>query len=967
MPNYDIPVPRPRGLSGPANCPVEDKSTCVNDIILHMLIARVSTEGGDTVEFETIFNKLINAYDIDVPEEILEAVESIGVGPNMQRFMNWMTRSAPFDSIQFATDRVGHGDVPAHNEGLVFYDQHHGALVYNGEADITLQVGQEMWILVINNTGSTIANGQSVIITGADGTAIREHGAPLIGLAQANAEGTSFVVGLATHSIEDQSVGFVTAFGMVHGLDTSAFAAGDSMWLSPTVAGGWTNVKPSTPDITTEIGVVVNIGTTDGSMFVKPEFADYYTKAQVNNLIASIEVGGDASINVLTVVQTAGSGSEAFLSVEEAIIEINSFAGGPNEATATNPYVIHVSPGTYVEDNPLTVPEYVAIQGWNDEVSRIQALDDNSPLLEMSNESQLYTLRTIGPTNDVAVLVDGGIEAEIVSCAIKGCLTGVQADGVGTEVIIKGISVKSDVTTGLTSTDSGVIHASEITSGATTHIYANGGEIEFNDLHAEGGTNAIYANNGGEIICNGAIVEDTTNVVRSGAAGTNKISGGGIMTGGSTILDVLQEKADGDIHLTGCIFLATKFSMVNADTTKVDFNSDLEGDEGHLFYEELQVGSPEKGRESVFGGGDSYVRGMLVYTEDDTNNFVNVSAAAASLSGATFTFDDVTAENAIYISSDLDDNNTSDKKQFLGIKAKIATAAALGGGSIVAEYYDGTAAGWVAFDTISTDANSPYDSHADDLFLRINSEQIRFCNISDITSFDWVKNDPLPGGDPNQGTSRFWVRFRIVGGIGTKPVFNQFKLHTDRTEINTDGFVEYFGAARDTRTMEAINIGNTVEVDGFAGKDETLNFGTLINLKVKKNQFQTGSDDGFGQAMPVPDGLDTSLPLEYIVRWAPSDDLASADVALELVIGQAVIGTVLDGGNPEVTLEEVTTTILNSADEIYENRYTFSIPDSLPDDGLFFVLQRRALTNANDTYTGNIYIVNVELKGTFWH
>jgi len=138
-------------------------------------------------------------------------------------------------------------------------------------------------------------------------------------------------------------------------------------------------------------------------------------------------------------------------------------------------------------------------------------------------------------------------------------------------------------------------------------------------------------------------------------------------------------------------------------------------------------------------------------------------------------------------------------------------------------------------------------------------------------------------------------------------------------------------------------------------------------LKVKKNQFQTGSDDGFGQAMPVPDGLDTSLPLEYIVRWAPSDDLASADVALELVIGQAVIGTVLDGGNPEVTLEEVTTTILNSADEIYENRYTFSIPDSLPDDGLFFVLQRRALTNANDTYTGNIYIVNVELKGTFWH
>lgn len=103
MPRYNFPVPRYRGITGRNDCPVSAgaKSSCVKDLVLPMLSARVATEGGDTIELETVFNPILNALDIDVPDEILEALESINVGPNLQRFLDWLNglSDAVFDSI----------------------------------------------------------------------------------------------------------------------------------------------------------------------------------------------------------------------------------------------------------------------------------------------------------------------------------------------------------------------------------------------------------------------------------------------------------------------------------------------------------------------------------------------------------------------------------------------------------------------------------------------------------------------------------------------------------------------------------------------------------------------------------------------------------------------------------------------------------------------------------------------------
>lgn len=646
-----------------------------------------------------------------------------------------------------------------------------------------------------------------------------------------------------------------------------------------------------------------------------------------------------------------------YTQVEDAINAINTLG----DAADDKRYVVRVASGTYTE-NPLTVPSYVVIQGLNDEATVIKASNNNSPLFSMSDESQLYTLRTSGPTNDVAVLVDGGIETKLIGTTHDNCITAIQGDGNNTIITAKRITIKSGVTTGLLSTDNAEVHVSEICStDVTNHLYANGGTIHFNDLHATGGTNAIYANNGGVIMCQGAMVHETTNVVRSGDTGVNVFVGGHIISQGNTTWDILQENATGDFHLTGCSFFSTKLSITNPALVKIDFDNDLEGDEGHVFTEELHVGLPEQGRESVFGEGDSYTRGMLVYTETALGAFTNVSTAAASASGSSFTFPGVAVDNAIYVSSDLQD--ATDYKQFLGIKSKITVAAVLGAGNFIVEYWNGSE--WIELNHMSTDADSPYESYANNIFERpTTSEQIRFQDLT-LSAATWTKNDPS-----STGTNRFWVRFRIENTITTAPVFEQFQVHSNRTEINADGFVEHMGKARNEEILEGINLANTIPIVGKSPGNKNILFGTTIQFATVGNEFTNNASDGFGQAFGVPADLDTSLPLTYVVRWAPSDNAPSGDVVLDFTYGEAILGLVLDGTNTETTVSGLITTTSSTANEIYSTEFEFSIPNSLPKSGVFFMLQRQASGNTGptgDTYKGNIYIVNVELFGWHWN
>ena len=156
------------------------------------------------------------------------------------------------DYIDFNTGSA----TPAWKSGRVFWDNTEQSLaVYNSEADVTLNVGQENWTRVWNASGGTISNGTPVRISGTHGDV------PQVVLAQSVAVSGSAnlinqVLGVATHDIEVNTFGFITTQGLVHGLNTNAYNDGDTLYVS-TTAGVLTNTQPPAPFEIIPVGQVV--------------------------------------------------------------------------------------------------------------------------------------------------------------------------------------------------------------------------------------------------------------------------------------------------------------------------------------------------------------------------------------------------------------------------------------------------------------------------------------------------------------------------------------------------------------------------------------------------------------------------------------------------------------------------------------------------------------------------------------
>jgi hypothetical protein len=147
-----------------------------------------------------------------------------------------------------------------------------GQLVWNntdGTLDLGLQgglinrLGQQVVVKARNTSGSTITKGSIVKVVGVSGGFIG------INLALGDSEANSATTfGIVAQDIADSANGFVAINGIIHGLNTNAFTEGDVLYLSPTVAGTFTNVKPVAPQHAVVIGYVAKKNATDGHILL---------------------------------------------------------------------------------------------------------------------------------------------------------------------------------------------------------------------------------------------------------------------------------------------------------------------------------------------------------------------------------------------------------------------------------------------------------------------------------------------------------------------------------------------------------------------------------------------------------------------------------------------------------------------------------------------------------------------------
>lgn len=195
------------------------------------------------------------------------------------------------DSIDFSTTYSYSG---GDNDGLLYWGSQSSTLNLDMlGSDVIQQVGEELYIYGKNTAGQTITNGQAVYITGSSGIVETFD----IASASNHFEATS-VIGIATETIANNGLGYITLFGNVGGVDTSAFNEGDSLYLGEN--GELQNTEPIKPSTGVRVGYVVTKHPTAGIIAVHPVHIHDYLEHSSNVEEAGLTTGSLLTYNTTT-------------------------------------------------------------------------------------------------------------------------------------------------------------------------------------------------------------------------------------------------------------------------------------------------------------------------------------------------------------------------------------------------------------------------------------------------------------------------------------------------------------------------------------------------------------------------------------------------------------------------------------------------------------------------------------------
>jgi hypothetical protein len=150
----------------------------------------------------------------------------------------------------------------------------------------TINNATNLLALVRNNTGATIPAGSLVYITGGLGN----HA--VVSLAEANSEATSSqTFGMMQNDLANNADGYVVISGQVTDLDTSAYADGTVLYLSPTVPGGWTGTKPVAPNHMVYVGTVIYSHAIHGT--IQTRIQNGYELQELHNVLITSPANGN--------------------------------------------------------------------------------------------------------------------------------------------------------------------------------------------------------------------------------------------------------------------------------------------------------------------------------------------------------------------------------------------------------------------------------------------------------------------------------------------------------------------------------------------------------------------------------------------------------------------------------------------------------------------------------------------------
>lgn len=637
-------------------------------------------------------------------------------------------------------------------------------------------------------------------------------------------------------------------------VDTSKAAPGGA-FVGTSDTQGLTNKTITDPSNTTRATQLATAGAdvvlTGGSA---PGGAGYVLASTGATAAGWVMPTGVDPARAIRVYQGAPNVYPNYSTLTNAIVkgDSNGSANGVNgdntwTTSASNYMTILIYPGTYIESNPIVMPKYTVIRGMASTAAVVlQSNNATANFFQASVGSQWFDIEVqgaagTGNTLGTAFLNSGVIAPtpKITNCVVRNYYWGWECVGTGsaeTAVMLCHsctalVGIPGFVMDRAFGVTAGGILESHITNA--TGFFAGTINIGYfcdNSIGVHYSASVSYCNTAYRVQNNGdqRITGGNAGLVQNfgfdvGPLGTGRFSNVFIQDDTATnpvYANQLHFRGDPTLKLA-----QTNGIIINASLVSIPINAPVIGTTLDINpYEptqrvlgEFSVGFPGRGYESIFGKGDSHTLGMTVFFFDNSatayTNVTNLVKVPDGVNQLTL-FPDLTAtgvNDAIYIGGSIE--------TFPGLKIDTTTTPLPSGGNVNLtdppsyawkwEYWDGAA--WIEFRICTTLSTPPYMPFGRDSFL-LGETHVRFSPINKPSDpFDgpgitylpvqsstpWVKSTGVKHNDWTQrivnGVNSYWVRLRLTNpsGLTRSPVIDRIKLHTNRIEIDPDGYLEF--------------------------------------------------------------------------------------------------------------------------------------------------------------------------------
>lgn len=265
--------------------------------------------------------------------------------------------------------------LPTNTTARLYYDStdQFQTLAFQMNGNVVQKIGEEQFYRV--KCQGVITKGQVVAFAGTLGASGGLVGKAATGLTPTQGQ---YILGLAAETGANNDWIFVVSFGEVKNINTTGgaetWAQGDELYYNPAVTGGLTKNKPAIPNAIVLVAAVVNVGTTNGILFVRPTYGSVLggtdgnvSFGTLNNLdVIQYDSTGqywkNVPANTLSVsyATTAGSAGSATTATTATNLAGGTTGALPYQTGAGATSFLSLGTANYVLTAGATAPQYVA-------------------------------------------------------------------------------------------------------------------------------------------------------------------------------------------------------------------------------------------------------------------------------------------------------------------------------------------------------------------------------------------------------------------------------------------------------------------------------------------------------------------------------------------------------------------------------------------------------------------------------